>query len=140
MRKIFPSRLKALRIRIGKTQEEMSKLLEVKRSTYGEYERGKIIPTLDKMEQIANILEVSPQYLLGWETDSERKLEELAKFFKVDLSDMEGHIFKDDEFDDKIRVLKRAEIWNNTVGHSPFTEEEFEELMNFIKFIYYKRR
>ena len=40
MNLIFHTRLKALRTEKKKTQEEMAKELQIKRSTYGEYERG----------------------------------------------------------------------------------------------------
>ena len=66
MNLIFHTRLRALRTEKGKTQEEMAKELKIKRSTYGEYERGKIMPPVDKIEVLANILETTPQHLLGW--------------------------------------------------------------------------
>lgn len=64
----FRKRLKRLRMDAGKTQDDMAKALKVKRSTYGEYERGKIMPPVDKIEQMADVLLVSPHYLLGWDT------------------------------------------------------------------------
>lgn len=63
----FSKRLKKLRNERGKTQEEMAEALDVKRSTYGEYERGKIFPSVDKIEVLAKILITTPQYLLGWD-------------------------------------------------------------------------
>ena len=63
----FSKRLKQLRKERRKTQEEMAEILNVKRSTYGEYERGKIFPSVEKIEILAKILITTPQYLLGWD-------------------------------------------------------------------------
>lgn len=67
MNDIFPKRLKQLRLEKGMTQEEIAEQLNTRRSTYGEYERGKIMPPIDKVESVAKILETTPQYLLGWD-------------------------------------------------------------------------
>ena len=53
---VFSKRLKALRKDREKTQEDMSKLLNIQRSTYGEYERGKIMPPVEKIKILAHIL------------------------------------------------------------------------------------
>lgn len=63
----FRKRLKRLRLDADKTQDDMAKALKVKRSTYGEYERGKIMPPIDKIEQMAEMLGVMPHYLIGWD-------------------------------------------------------------------------
>lgn len=65
---MFAERLKYLRTHYkGRkmTQDEMSKLLKIQRSTYGEYERGKITPPMDKINFLANYFDVSVDYLLG---------------------------------------------------------------------------
>lgn len=68
MNDTFSARLKTLRLDTSKTQEDVANLLNIKRSTYGEYERGKIMPPVDKIEQLANIFGVKPHYLIGWDT------------------------------------------------------------------------
>lgn len=62
---IFAKRLKMLRTEAGKTQDDMSKLLGIQRSTYGEYERGRIMPSTDKLKALADFFNVSIDYLLG---------------------------------------------------------------------------
>lgn len=72
---IFSKRLKDMRRDKGKTQDEMSKLLNIRRSTYGEYERGKIVPPIDKMKVLADYFGVSVDYLMGntnFQTHEER--------------------------------------------------------------------
>lgn len=72
---LFSTRLKTLRKERDRTQEEMAKLLNIRRSTYGEYERGKIVPPMDKMKVLADYFGVSVDYLFGntnFETHKER--------------------------------------------------------------------
>ncbi len=61
----FIDRLIELRKEDRKTQEEMANILNVKRSTYGAYERGTILPPYDKIESIAKYFNVSVDYLMG---------------------------------------------------------------------------
>lgn len=49
----------------SKTQEDMAQLLRVKRSTYGEYERGTNLPPVDKLIIMAKCFNVSIDYLVG---------------------------------------------------------------------------
>lgn len=65
MNNLFSIRLKSLRKHVGKTQDDMSKALGIQRSTYGEYERGRIMPGTDKLKALADYFEVSIDYLLG---------------------------------------------------------------------------
>ena len=50
--KILAERIREQRKIANKTQEDMAKLLMVKRATYGEYERGKNLPPIDKLKII----------------------------------------------------------------------------------------
>lgn len=63
--KSFSIKIKALRKENKKTQQNMADLLKVRRSTYGEYERGKILPPMDKMKILADHFGVSVDYLIG---------------------------------------------------------------------------
>lgn len=65
MNDTFAKRLKDLRKARGKTQQQMSEVLSVLRSTYGEYERGKIAPPMDKLQTLAAYFDVSIDYLIG---------------------------------------------------------------------------
>ena len=66
---MFAERLKYLRTgykgRKLTQEEEMSKILKIRRSTYGEYERGKITSPMDKINFLSNYFGVSVDYLLG---------------------------------------------------------------------------
>ena len=65
MNELFKVRLKALRKEHLKTQEDLSKILGIKRSTYAEYERGRINPPMPTVEALAKYFNVSIDYLLG---------------------------------------------------------------------------
>lgn len=81
MNNLFPVRLKALRKEREKRQEDIAVLLGVRRSTYGEYERGKIVPPIDKIKALSDYFGVSVDYLMGntnFKTHKERN--EVAPF------------------------------------------------------------
>ena len=61
-------RLKHLRHERGETQDHTAKKLGIQRSTYGEYERGKITPPTDKLFHLAAHFNVAADYLLGHTT------------------------------------------------------------------------
>lgn len=58
-------RLKMLRKEEGKLQQDMARLLNVNRSTYGAYELGRITPPAEKLQILAEHFGVSVDYLLG---------------------------------------------------------------------------
>lgn len=63
-------KIKLKRIEKELTLEELGKMIGVSRATIQRYESGVIagIPS-DKIEMIADILKVSPAYLMGWEDE-----------------------------------------------------------------------
>ena len=60
-------RLKALRINLGKTQEEVANAIGTSKQNIYKYENGTItnIP-LDKIEALSDYFHVNPAYLVGW--------------------------------------------------------------------------
>ena len=88
MTNLFPIRLKSLRKEIGKTQDEMSKALRIQRSTYGEYERGRIMPSTDRIKDLADYFGVSTDYLLGKTnfTTHEEKASTISSSDIIDVS------------------------------------------------------
>ncbi len=63
--------LRSLRKNSGKTQLELSKLLNVQKSTVSMYERGKRTPSPDVLKKYAQIFDVSLDYLLSNEHKTE---------------------------------------------------------------------
>ena len=64
---VFSERLRELRKSRGRTQQEIADLLNIRRSTYGEYERGVILPPTDKIQTLAKYFNVTVDWLIGKE-------------------------------------------------------------------------
>lgn len=88
MNEALAKRLKELRKQHRKTQQQIAEMLGVLRSTYGEYERGKIAPPMDKLQALAAYFSVSVDYLIG-NTNAKRKYDETPT---EDVSEALGQI------------------------------------------------
>lgn len=62
---MIPSILRALRTEKNMTQADVANALEIDRSTYTKYESGKSKPDSIMLQKIANLFNVSTDYLLG---------------------------------------------------------------------------
>jgi len=58
-------RLRALRFEYNETQRQLAELLDIKNTTYSEYERGNVLPPYDKLKKLAEHFDVSVEYLMG---------------------------------------------------------------------------
>ena len=70
----FSERLKKLRKDAGLTQVDVSEKLGISQPAYASWERGIKKPTQDNLVKIAQVLNVSVDYLVG---NSEEKVDEL---------------------------------------------------------------
>lgn len=61
----FPQKLKELRKEKKLTQTELASKLNISQKLYSNWESGKAEPTLDNIIKLANILDVTVDYLLG---------------------------------------------------------------------------
>lgn len=62
---MFPKRLNLTRKSKGFTAQQMANLLCIHIRAYRKYESGDTMPNLNNLVKIADILEVSTDYLLG---------------------------------------------------------------------------
>lgn len=62
---MFNQRLRAARMKRGFTQQKMADLLSLSLNAYQKYEQAERNPSLDCLVQIADILEVPTDFLLG---------------------------------------------------------------------------
>ena len=85
-------RIKRLRIAKEMTQEELAKVLDVSPSTVGMYEQGRRKPDNDTLIKIANIFEVTTDYLLGKESypESKKYIDELLQIMEKKGYDISG--------------------------------------------------
>ena len=66
---ILAQNLKSKRKELGLTQQLMSDLLNIERSTYAYYETGKTMPSLDTLEKISAVFNCSIEELIKNKTD-----------------------------------------------------------------------
>lgn len=59
------------------TQEQIAEALNITRSAYTQYERGKATPNLHSIVKIAAVLNISPMLLLPMDTPTERPVRRL---------------------------------------------------------------
>ena len=62
---MFSKRLQALRESVGFTQKELAQKVNLSQQTIDHYEKGRSNPSIDTINQLANIFGVSTDYLLG---------------------------------------------------------------------------
>lgn len=60
------SRIRSARKSAGMSQEELGNRLDIGKSSISEWESGKRALPIDVVEQISEILNVSVQYIMGW--------------------------------------------------------------------------
>ena len=76
-------RIKECRLKYGLTQEELADKLGLKKSAIAKYENGRVENIKrTTIEEMANIFECSPSYLMGW--DDAEKPRTLAAHFDGD--------------------------------------------------------
>lgn len=93
----FAERLKELRKQAHLTQVELAKLLGIGQSSYADWERGKKKPTQENLVKIAQVLNVSIDYLVGNSEEKSDKLDNIELLFRMNskgLTEKEKEIFK----------------------------------------------
>ena len=93
----FSERLKELRKQAHLTQVELASKLGIVQSSYADWERGKKKPTQDNLVKIAQILNVSVDYLLGNSEEKADELDNIELLFRMNskgLTDEEKDIFR----------------------------------------------
>lgn len=122
---MFSERLKYLRKEKKKTQQDMADFLGIQRSTYGEYERGRITPPYDKIKKLADYLEVSVDYLMGvsnFKTNEEKFGKsnsnfDVSKEIRLILDQLQNEqkslMFYGKVLDDESRELLKASLENS---------------------------
>ena len=89
---LMGSRIREYRLKRGLTQGQMAEKLGMTEANFSSYERGKSIPPGDKLNQIASILNVSVDYLLGRSNDPEPffEFDEDVRALARDIQDLDS--------------------------------------------------
>lgn len=93
----FSERLKTLRKQVQLTQVDVAEKLGISQPAYASWERGIKKPTQENLVKIAQILNVSVDYLVGNSDYTVDKLDNIELLFRMNskgLSDEEKEIFK----------------------------------------------
>lgn len=93
----FSERLKELRKQAHLTQVELASKLGIVQSSYADWERGKKKPTQDNLVKIAQVLNVSVDYLVGNSEEKADELDNIELLFRMNskgLTDEEKKVFK----------------------------------------------
>ena len=93
----FSERLKKLRKDAGLTQVDVANKLGISQPAYASWERGVKKPTQENLVKIAQILNVSVDYLVGNSQETLDELDNIELLFRMNskgLSEEEKEIFK----------------------------------------------
>jgi putative transcriptional regulator len=93
----FSERLKQLRKDAGLTQVDVAEKLGISQPAYASWERGIKKPTQENLVKIAQILNVSVDYLVGNSEKKDEDLDNIELLFRMNskgLTDEEKEVFK----------------------------------------------
>ena len=93
----FSERLKTLRKQAQLTQVDIAEKLGISQPAYASWERGIKKPTQENLVKIAQILNVSVDYLVGNSDYTEDKLDNIELLFRMNskgLTEEEKEVFK----------------------------------------------
>ena len=93
----FSERLKDLRKQAGLTQVDVAEKLGISQPAYASWERGVKKPTQENLVKIAQVLNVSVDYLVGNSEEKSDELDNIELLFRMNskgLTDSEKAVFK----------------------------------------------
>ncbi len=85
---IIGSRIREERLKRGLTQEELGKLIGVSKVAISHYERGEEQPKVERLSKLVEILNLTPNYILGQDINVILESEE-PYCFKISKSELE---------------------------------------------------
>lgn len=88
-------RIKELRKAHGILQGDLADKINVSQATISGWENGKIEPSMDALRQIANLFDVSIDYLLGSPDDATQEIKKTPSYEDVGISTDEAELLAD---------------------------------------------
>ena len=118
-------KIKMLREQKSMTLEELGNKVGVGKSTVRKWENGMIANMRrDKIAKIANALDCSPAYLLGWD---QKEIDAVAEIQK------EANEYSD-------RLENKFKSFMEEFGELELTQEELQEVFDYAKYVKSKRK
>jgi transcriptional regulator with XRE-family HTH domain len=130
-------KLRNMRRENGFTQAQISERIGVARTTYAEYEQGKIQPPIEKIQRICKLFGIETSALLKIENDTGIDVSKVR--FKRALSDSDK-ILRIQQLKRKQGILKDIEDIRTIVENSNLTEIEKQAIFGVIACIKYGNR
>ena len=124
----FGDRIKQRRLDLHMSAGELASLIGKNRATIYRYENGDIenVP-LDVLDPLSEALDTTPEYLMGW-TDSKyistRTIQGKKETVYIGMNEA---------------TVQHFEIWYDIFGLEHFTDEEFQKLIEYGRFLLYLR-
>ncbi|MCY9376484.1 helix-turn-helix domain-containing protein [Bacillus sp. T17B1] len=105
---MYGQRLRQLRKAHKYTMEDIGRKLGIAKSSYGGYEAESKKPPLDKLTQLAEIYDVSVDYIIGVTDDPDPKKERknISEFLEKDNLHWNGHPLSPDELEPIKQIFK----------------------------------
>lgn len=119
-------RIREKRLSKKYTLEKLANEIGVTKSTVLKYENGSIAIPSDKIEKIAETLNVSPAFLMGWENPKIDNTDDLIIAYNLTPEELLEY--------NKIKDINRALFFNKNQG----TDEDKQELDETLKKIFIK--
>lgn len=85
---IIGNRIREERLKRRLTQEELGKLVGVSKVAISHYERGEEQPKMEKLVKLSEVLNLTPNYILGNDVNAILE-EEVTYCFKISKSEMD---------------------------------------------------
>lgn len=114
----FAERLKILRKQVKLTQAQIAEKLNISQQAYASWERGVKKPTQENLVKIAQVLDVTVDYLVGNSEEKSDELDNIELLFRMNskgLTDEEKRIFKKELIEFMKERKKAFRNWNNSL-------------------------
>jgi len=133
---MFAQKLAQLRASSGMSQQQVADKLEIARATYSNLEGGKRSPTLEQINAIAELFEISPTTLIS--SDAYEAKEEVDE---IHLDTPSQDIKPREVVQEKVETLREVLLYVlDKVGAKPNVGETvLYKLLYFIDFDYYEK-
>lgn len=116
----LPERLVELRTKRGKTQQQVADYLEMTRTGYSYYEKGRTKPDYPTIQKLAEFYKVTPNYIIGEDEETpHHDAGALAILTAIDLSD-----------EDAVKLLKE----NLTYEGKEIDEANLREILDYARY------
>ena len=125
--KSIGERIRGKRQNLGYTLEKLANEIGVTPSTILKYENGSINIPSDKIEKISLVLNTTPAYLMGWEDNKDKMINE---FFNTEMIDSP-------ELIEEISQLPFLDLWNKessmlSTNMESFLKNDLNRLRNLV--------